>query len=72
LSQDFQGDFDFLWNILLNLSLLEIDVPSFFLEFFGDDLSSLLEESSTSVGFKHYLSPYPNATYHGLPSTSSV
>jgi hypothetical protein len=71
LSQDFQGDFDFLQNLMLDLSLSENDVPSFFLDGVGDNLNSLLEESSASVAFDHSLSPYPNPTYWGLSSTSS-
>jgi hypothetical protein len=71
LSQDFRGDFDFLHNLLLDISLSEGEVPSFLLDGVGDDLNSLLEESFASASFDHSLSPYPNPTYQGLPSTSS-
>jgi hypothetical protein len=53
LSRDFLGDFDFLWNFLLDLSLSESDMPSFLLDGVGDDSTSFLEELPTSVAFEH-------------------
>ena len=55
---------------MLDLSLSKSDVPSFFLDGVGNDLISLLEESSSFVTFENSLSPYPNPTYRGIPSTS--
>jgi hypothetical protein len=46
-------------------------VQLFFLDGVGDDLISLLEESSASASFEHSLSTYPNPTYRGISSTSS-
>jgi hypothetical protein len=54
---------------VLDLSLSKSDVPSYVLDGVGDDLDSLLKES---FAFDHSLSPYPNPTYQGLPSTSSA
>jgi hypothetical protein len=54
LSQAFQGDFEFLWNILLDLSLLESDAPLLFLYGVGDDSIFFLEELPTSTAYEHY------------------
>jgi len=46
-------------------------MPSFFLDFVGEDFRSLLEESYASAAFEYSHSSYPNPTYRGLPPTSN-
>jgi hypothetical protein len=53
LSQDFRGYFDFLWNILLYLSLTESDVPLIFLDGVCYDSIFFLEELPTYIDFEH-------------------